>query len=97
MSKFQVAHLREQGQDMIIVFVNKSVGSMSNSDRADIAASLQACAESAGLAGSVVLVWKDSLGRGHFVAPKPWHLFFESTPYDILARHINKELTCNGF
>lgn len=96
MSEFEVAHIHEQGQNMIIVFVNARVGSMSNMERAEIMASLQACASSAGLAGSVVLVWKTNSGRTEFSAPRSWHPFFKSISYDELAININKELTCNN-
>lgn len=96
MSKFQVAHIREQGQNMIIVFVDKKVGSMTSSDRAEIMATLQSCATSAGLAGNVVLVWQTNSGRMEFCAPQPWHPFFKSISYEYLASNVNKELTCNS-
>lgn len=96
MQKFKVAHLREQGQDMIIVFVDAKVGTWTDEKRQQLSAQLQICAESAGLAGLVVLIWQTSLGRTEFSAPKPWHSFFKSAAYQMLAANINKELTCKN-
>jgi hypothetical protein len=93
MSKYKIAHLREQGQDMIIVPLESSFGNMSDSDQQEILSSLQKCASSAGLAGTVVPVWRS--GSGHrFIAPRPWHSFFQSMSWNVIVANINKELTC---
>lgn len=96
MQKFKVAHLREQGQDMIIVFVHAKVGGWTDEKRQQLSAQLQICADNAGLAGSVVLIWQTPLGHSEFSAPKPWHPFLKSISYQMLAGNINKELTCNN-
>ena len=56
MNKFKVAHLREQGVDLIIIPLEKEFAHKSPSDQGDIAQSLQICASSAGLDGTVVPV-----------------------------------------
>lgn len=56
MSKYKIAHLREQGQDMIIIPLDDSFHHKSNSEQQDLIASLQAYASSARLAGTVVPV-----------------------------------------
>lgn len=53
MSKYKIAHLREQGQDMIIIPLDDSFHHKSNSEQQDLIASLQAYASSARLAGTV--------------------------------------------
>lgn len=89
MQSFKVAHFREQGVDLIVVFVNESVGRMADSERQRILNALQLCANGAGLAGSVVLVWP----RGFFCDPN-LHPFFRSVPYPALVRNINRQLNC---
>lgn len=93
MSKFKIAHLREQGVDMIIIPLESAFGYKSESDQQETIASLQACAEGAGLAGTVVPVWKNG-SRMQFIAPTQWHTFFKSISWDWVLLNINKELTC---
>lgn len=94
MARFEVAHLREQGQDIIIVVVDRSFGYKSNAEQNQIRASIQACATSAGLAGTVVPVWDNGGGRMAFLAPRPWAPFFQSMTLADVAANINRELTC---
>lgn len=91
MQQFDVAHLREQGVDLIIVFVNEQVRYMTAHDRNSLVAALTICARSAGLAGVVVLVWPGGFFGDHGV-----HAYFESVPYEFLVSNINKKLTCNN-
>ena len=91
MQQFEVAHIREQGQDLIIVFVSDRVRHMTDQDRANLSMALTLCSRSAGLAGAVVLVWP-----GGFYADRRFHAFFESAPYELLASSINKKLTCEN-
>jgi hypothetical protein len=93
MSKFKIAHLREQGQDMVIVPLESSFGSKSQSDQQAAISGLQLCARRAGLAGTVVPVWTDGNGF-KFIAPRQWHDFFTSLSFDQIMASINKELTC---
>ena len=92
---FEVAHLREQGQDMIIVPVNSSVGSKSQQQQNELKRSLQMYAANAGLAGTVCLVW-NSGNRFGFLAPSQWHSFFRSIDMSFVAINVNKKLTCNA-
>lgn len=94
MATFQVAHLREQGQDIIIVLVDRSFGYKSSTEQNQICAGIQACAASAGLAGTVVPVWDNGGGRMAFLAPQPWVPFFQSMTLANVAANINRELTC---
>ena len=95
METFEVAHVREQGVDLIITVVSPSFGHKSNSDQESATLALQACAESAGLAGTVVPVWEESGGRLRFYAPTRWHSFFQSLDPLTLAASINRKLTCS--
>lgn len=93
MSRFKIAHIREQGVDLIIVPLESSFGYKSNREQNEIIVGLQACASSAGLAGTVVPVWRE--GSSHkFIAPYNWHPFFKTFGWNDILRNINKELTC---
>lgn len=93
MKRFKIAHFREQGVDIIVVPLDPSFGAKPQSQQQDTIDWLQSCAESAGLAGTVVPVWRS--GRGHqFIAPTAWHKFFQSFTWDLIELSINKELSC---
>jgi hypothetical protein len=91
MPRFNVAHLREQGQDMIIVPLDSSFGFRSGSDQQSFTADLQVHANDAGLIGTVVPVWEQN-GRMAFIAPRPWHPFFQSIGLRFVAANINREI-----
>ena len=94
MTDFDVAHLRQQGQDMIIVLLSHQFQFKTDEERSDVVAGLQMCARQAGLAGTVVPVWDAGGGRMAFIAPRPWHPFFQSLDLGSVARNVNKRLTC---
>jgi hypothetical protein len=94
MDKFRIAHIREQGQDIVIVPVHDRFRYQTNTEQNRICAALQACAVSAGLAGTVVPVWDAGGGRMGFLAPQQWQSFFSRISLADVAASINKELTC---
>jgi len=92
MSTFDIAHIRQQGVNLIIVPLDPSFGHKPDSTQAEIIDSLQAAATSAGLAGTVVPVWRS--GSTHrFIAPRNWHAFFKSLSWNQILANINKRLT----
>lgn len=91
---FEIAHVREQGVDLIIIPVSSDYGDWSDSDQQDGWQGLQLCASAAGLRGTVVPVWKSASGRMWFLAPHNWHPFFKSLTWRDVLSNINKELTC---
>jgi len=94
MAEFRIAHLHEQGQDMIIIPLDRSFGHKTSSEQNEITYSLQLCAQSAGLAGTVVPVWDAGGGRMGFLAPTQWRGFFASLSLGIVAQNLNMVLTC---
>jgi hypothetical protein len=92
MPRFKVAHVKEQGIDLIIVPLDSSFGSKSVEAQQEITADLQLHANGANLAGTVVPVWLDSSGRMGFLAPQRWHAFFGSLIYDQVLASLNKEI-----
>ncbi|CAK2159080.1 conserved hypothetical protein [Vibrio crassostreae] len=92
---YEVAHIREQGQDMIIIPVDARVNNFPPNKQNELRNSLQIYASDAGLAGEVCVVWQ--VGRNfHFMAPNPWHAFFKSIDMRFVARNINKKLMCRS-
>ena len=94
MPAFDVAHFKEQGQDVIVVFVGRSFAQKTDAQQKELWAALQEGASNAGLAGMVVPVWEAAGHRMGFLAPKQWHPSFKSVTLADLARNINRKLTC---
>lgn len=92
MPQFDVAHIREQGTDLIIIPLSSAFGSQSNATQNATARELEMRAHSAGLAGTVVLVW-ESGGRMAFLAPPSYQPFFRSISLYEVAANINKTLS----
>jgi len=94
MPKYRIAHIREQGVDLIIAPLDSSFGNKSSSSQNLFISSLEMYAHRAGLAGTVVPIWLQG-GKMNFIAPRPWHAFFKSISWNDVLRNINKELTIN--
>ena len=92
MPKFDVAYIREQGVDLIIIPLGHSFGIKPASEQQETVSELQLRANNAGLAGTVVPVWKGVGGRMYFIAPPSWFPFFKSISFTVIQRSINKEL-----
>ena len=94
MPTFRIAHIHEQGQDMIIIPLEDRFEFLTDEQRAAETVALQRCATAAGLKGTVVPVWHAPGGGFRFLAPTPWHPFFKSIDESMIAANLNKELTC---
>ena len=94
MANFDVAHLRIQSVDVVIVFLNQAFDHKSQQEQNEVSNAFQICSQQAGLAGNVVLVWTDSLGQFKFLAPSNQHAFFRTADYRQLYGQVNKRLTC---
>ncbi len=92
MPRFKVAHLKEQGQDMIIIPLESSFGNKAPPDQQAIITDLQFNARRLGLLGIVVPVWDSGGGRMAFIAPPNWHPFFKSLDLRRVWASINKEI-----
>jgi len=94
MPSYDVAHIREQGIDLIIVPLQSTFGGLPQAEREATIQYLQRCANSAGLAGTVVPVRDAGGGRMGFIAPSNWHPFFNTINLGVVATNINLSLTC---
>jgi hypothetical protein len=91
MPRLQVAHLREQGQDMIIMPLDSSVGQKVRPDQNAIITELQVRARAAGLAGLGQRRRSDDVHRAEPLAPLLSEhqysvCFHEHQPQDMLVR-----------
>lgn len=94
MPTYDVAHIREQGADLIIVRAEASFRYKTPAERQEIRNVLQQCAEAEGLTGTVIPVWDNGRGRMAFMAPRSWHPFFGSIDLSFVAKKINRRLSC---
>lgn len=92
MPKLKVAHIREQGQDMILVPLDSTFESQSETVRFQAVEEIQRAATSAGLRGQVAVIWRRSGGHG-FIGPQPWHPFLRSITVDTVQININKQIS----
>jgi hypothetical protein len=93
MPKFDVAHIRQQGQDIIVIPLESSFGNRISSDQRATILELQMRSRAAGLAGTVVPVWDAGSGRMGFIAPQQWHPYFQSISLQFVAANINRSLS----
>jgi hypothetical protein len=93
MPALKVAHVRQQGVDLIIAPLNHDFGYKPQQDQQDIVGEIQVRARSAGLAGTVVPVWDNGGGRMGFIAPKNWHPFFRSLNLREVWANVNREIS----
>ena len=92
---YKIAHINERGQDIIIVpLEGLTIDSLSDTEKKSILDGLQFFATDAGLKGTVCLVWQ--IGNVFkFIAPAPWHPFFQSIlGMDFVRANLNRTLTC---
>jgi hypothetical protein len=92
MPSYKIAHLKEQGVDMIIVPVESSFGSHPKSEQDKFILQFQLHCRGAKLAGLVVPVWEDSSGRMNFIAPPKWFPFFQGIDMVFVLRNLNREI-----
>jgi hypothetical protein len=93
MPTFQVAHLQHNGQDIIIVPVDRTFGKRSPAEQARIQEAFQRSAVCVEMNGVVVPVWEDAAGRMAFRAPPPWHAFLKSIDMVYVATALNRVLS----
>jgi hypothetical protein len=93
MTTLDIAHVREQGVDMIIVPLDQSFDHKTAAQQNAARAEIQARAASAGLRGAVALVWDAGGGRMAFLAPTNWQRFFQSVNLRWVFANLNRELS----
>ena len=93
MPSLKVAHIREQGVDLVIVPLDPGFGRQSQAAQDDTIGGVQNRVRASGLAGTVVPVWDDGGGRMAFRAPRPWHPFFSGLSLHSVWSNVNREVS----
>lgn len=92
MPKFKVAHLREQGQNMLLFPLDSSFHGKTDEQQSAVVSELEARAHAAGLAGRAAVFWEYG-GRGYFRGPPQWQPFLRSISLGWVMRQVNRELS----
>jgi hypothetical protein len=92
MPRYKVAHIKEQGVDLIITPMDSSFGRLSNSEQNAQKDELQIRANAAGLKGTLVPVWDAGGSRMGFLAPNGYRPFFSSISLNQVHASINGEV-----
>ena len=85
--------MRRDGQDIVIVPVDRSFGKRSPAEQARIQEAFQRSAAGVEMRGVVVPVWEDASGRMAFRAPPPLHDFLKSIDMVYVATALNRTLS----
>ena len=93
MPTFKLAHIHEQGNDLIIIPVEGIFGSMAAAQQDREMSIFQAHATAADLKGAVVVVWDAGGGRMGFRGPTNWRPFLESINLQFVYMNINRDLS----
>jgi hypothetical protein len=91
MPTYQVAHINEQGVDLIIIPLDSSFGNQTQAHRSAEIAEFQSRARMAGLRGIVVPVWLDGQEM-KFIAPPGLWPFFQGVQYQEILHWLNTEI-----
>lgn len=92
MPTYKVAHIREQGQDLVIIPLESAFGSKTPGQKAEALVLFELHTRAAGLAGRVALIWATGAGAD-FLGPKNWHQFLASIDYGYAISRINRTIS----
>jgi hypothetical protein len=92
MPRFELAHISEQGADLLIVPMEDAIRPKGNTEKNAIRNDLQDHAAAAGSTGVVCLVWDAGDGRMAFLAPRNYAELFRSMDLDFVLENLNEEL-----
>src|SRR5690349_6878944 len=92
MKQFEIAHIKEQGVDIIIVPLHPTFASLDQVEKTRLLRVLQQGAKTSGLLGTVVPIWEVGVRGMAFLAPPPMHPFFLSIDLVFVEANINRQL-----
>jgi hypothetical protein len=93
MPTFKVAHISEQGQNMIIFPLRSAFGYQSQAEQQDELAALEDQAHAAGLAGHAVAVWDAGGGQMGFIGPPELQGFLQSLSLPTVMERVNTSIS----
>jgi hypothetical protein len=92
MPSLKVAHIHEQGVDLVIVPLDIGFGDRPHDVQVRTIAEIQETTQRAGLKGDVIPVWDSGAGCMSFIAPQNYHPYFNSLSLDTVYQNLNREL-----
>jgi hypothetical protein len=92
MPSYDVAHIREQGQDMLLFPLGDRFGRTLEIDQRTILAELERRAHAAGLAGEAAAVWQSG-GRTYTLGPRSWAGFLRSIDLRFVMANVNRKIS----
>ncbi len=93
---FEVAYVKQQGTNLIIVFVTSYFHDLTFEQQCTLAEEAGKSSKASGMRGQVAFVWKDGSGKMGFWAPKEFEGFFNKLNPLVLAKSFNRKLTIGG-
>lgn len=92
MPDYDVAHLCEQGQDMLLFPLDGTIHNRSDREKADVLDELERRAHAAGLAGRAAILW-DYGGSGYSYGPREWQSFLQSIDTGWVWQQVNRNIS----
>ncbi|WP_172705021.1 hypothetical protein [Sphingomonas sp. LH128] len=92
MPKFKLAHIKEQGQNMLLFPLDASFSNNTPAQREALLQELEDRAHAAGLAGRAAVFWNTG-NRTFWLGPPPWRNFLNSINMHTVLASINKSIS----
>jgi hypothetical protein len=92
MPHFDVAHLQEQDQDMLLFPLSSAFGQKTQADQNASLLELELRARAAGLAGRAAAFWERG-NRTYYLGPDNWRGFLESMSVDDVMANVNQRIS----
>jgi hypothetical protein len=93
MPKYKVAHIRQQGQDLIIFPLEAKFGQMSGSEQDRQLGILGSRANRAGLRGTAVAVWDAGGGQAAFRGPPQCCAYLSRINFQFVMANLNRVIS----
>lgn len=92
-TRYNVAHVRHQNSNMVIVVVGPGFFNGSRADQNRWFTGIEQCVKSLNYAGQTLLVGNVN-GRFYFHGPNSWHNFLRTINMNWVNARINKWISC---
>jgi hypothetical protein len=93
MPSYKLAEMYGPGVNLLVVPISSDSGLETELQRREVRDELQARASSAGLSGTVILVWKKAFGDMEFLAPPDMHSAIANTSFEQIEAAVNTTLS----
>jgi hypothetical protein len=92
-STFEVAYVKQQTTNLIIVLVTPFFRNLSYEQQCTLSGEVLASAKASGMRGQVAFVWMEGEGNMNYWAPKQFEAFFGKLKPLVLVKSLNRKLT----